>query len=307
MRDFKKGDNANKAEKSANKRRGKEALLSPQVSRGNKLSAASASKKVIQKTAKKSVTKGATKKTSKNHVDWARFISITRIGLIAVLLITVGVYGIFSIPALLDRYPITQINLTGNFHYVDKSELKKLAQPFLSENYFTIDLGELKKGAEGLPWTEKVSVTKSWPGKVNIQVKERVAIAIWNHQELISHKGELFKPKNIEQHLQLPLLEGPEDQARFVMEQFEDFSQILRPIQLNIRSLSLEPRMSWSIQLTNGIEIFVDRANSFEKLLQFAELYKQLEERSPSIARVDLRYRNGLAIKWHEKETEEES
>lgn len=307
MRDFKKGDSSNKVEKSTVKRRGKGAS-SPQVNGKKKLTASIASKKAVQKAAaQKTVKKGATRKSSKIEIDWSHFISITRIALIALLLIAVGSYGIVSIPALLDRYPITQINLTGNFHYVDKGELKKLAQPFLKYNYFTIDLGELKEGAEGLPWSEKVAVTKSWPGTVDIHVTERVAIAIWNQQELISHKGELFKPNNIEQHQQLPLLQGPEDQARFVMEQFERFSQLLRPLQLNIRSLSLEPRMSWSIQLTNDMEIFVDRANSFEKLVQFTELYQQLKEKAPNIERVDLRYRNGLAIKWYEKEKEGES
>ena len=58
-------------------------------------------------------------------------------------------------------------------------------------------------------------------------------------------------------------------------------------------------RVSSTLQLRNGLSLIIDEKNSLEKLKRFTELYQLFsEEQRQQLLRVDLRYENGLAIKW---------
>jgi len=59
--------------------------------------------------------------------------------------------------------------------------------------------------------------------------------------------------------------------------------------------------MSWLVKLEGGIEVLVDAQDTLAKLERFTVLYdRQLAADIGSIARIDLRYRNGVAIGWRQ-------
>ena len=75
--------------------------------------------------------------------------------------------------------------------------------------------------------------------------------------------------------------------------------EILREVGLSVNSLELEDRISWKAQLDNGLMLVVDDKHSVEKLKRFTRLYSMFtEQQKQQLFKVDLRYENGLAIKW---------
>ena len=79
--------------------------------------------------------------------------------------------------------------------------------------------------------------------------------------------------------------------------------EILREVGLSVRTIELEDRISWKAQLDNGLMLVVDDKDSMAKLKRFTRLYAMFtEQQKQQLFKVDLRYENGLAIKWKKED-----
>jgi cell division protein FtsQ len=95
------------------------------------------------------------------------------------------------------------------------------------------------------------------------------------------------------------MLAGPRAQARYVLQQYQAMDSLLRRVGLRIDALQLTSRMSWVLSLEGGVQVLVDGQDTLAKLERFTLLYdRQLASEVGSIASIDLRYRNGVAIGW---------
>jgi len=66
---------------------------------------------------------------------------------------------------------------------------------------------------------------------------------------------------------------------------------------LQLNSLNINHRYSWSLELTNGIKLQVGRKHLLQRVERFIRLYPLLKSESDlSIEKVDLRYDTGLAV-----------
>lgn len=240
-------------------------------------------------------------------IDWSAVRLWSWRGVLASLVVGLVAGISILVPQWMDQYPIHRIQVMGDFQYVERKEMESRLDPYLQHNYFNVALKSIKQDAEQIPWVQSVKVSKTWPDTVTVRIQERVAIAIWNDDYLVSHKGELFAPQNMAPHQSLPRLYGNEKQVAKVMETYQQFSQIIRPIGREVAELRLEPRLSWYCELDNGLELLVDRRESLEKVKRFAKLYRQLAEVEPKMAKVDLRYRQGLAVTWDEHSEPEQN
>lgn len=95
--------------------------------------------------------------------------------LIALGAIAALVLGAF----LLTRSPlldVDRIRVTGNSHTPLEQVLStsgiRTRQPMIG-----LDLGAIRARLDALPWVESVSVARSWPGTVTIEIHERKAVA----------------------------------------------------------------------------------------------------------------------------------
>ena len=84
------------------------------------------------------------------------------------------------------------------------------------------------------------------------------------------------------------------------MQQYQMLSQMLRPLGFSISRLELRERGSWFLTTNQGIELLLGRDQVVEKMRRFTAIYQRHWSRKAKIARIDLRYANGLAVAWHE-------
>lgn len=200
---------------------------------------------------------------------------------------------------LFERFPIQQVNVTGELHYVDQAALSAALKPALAENFFAIELANVKQTMEKFTWIDHADVRKEWPHTLNIALQERVPVANWGKKQFLSAKGEIFFAENVQPNPNLPTFIGMAEQAPLIAEHYVKMQSVLRDAGLSIQALEMTDRVSCTLQLRNGVSLVIDEKDSLEKLKRFTALYQLFsEEQRQQLLRVDLRYENGLAIKW---------
>lgn len=197
--------------------------------------------------------------------------------------------------------PIRRVEIAGTLAQTQRGELQVALERSVRGNFFTVNLDELQTVAQRYPWVAEARVSRQWPDQVRITLTEKQALAHWGKNGLVSTAGEVFRPQRIHGLAALPHLDGPRAQARFVLSQYQAMDRVLSRVGLHIESLQLTDRMSWLVRLEGGIEVLVDAQDTLAKLERFTVLYdRQLAADVGSIARIDLRYRNGVAIGWRQ-------
>ena len=86
-----------------------------------------------------------------------------------------------------------------------------------------------------------------------------------------------------------------------MLQQYQAIAKLLRKYDLEVASLTKSHHHRWMVELTNGWQINVGKGQLMEKMQRFAMLLKNqpLAHRN-DIAVIDMRYPNGVAIKWLE-------
>jgi cell division protein FtsQ len=210
--------------------------------------------------------------------------------------------------------PLSQIEIDGDLQQLNAVELEQQLWQHLSasqqrnQNFASQDLLEFKQLLEQQPWVNEVAIRRSWPNRLQLQIREQHPVARWGEQGLINEQGviftlaEPFAKQHQAEFLALPQLSGPQQRSLSLMAQYRDFNQLLRPLNLSLTGLAMEERGAWTLQLNNGIRLIVGRGQSIEKLQRFGQVYRSVLKRyADRIEQVDVRYTNGLAVTWREQ------
>lgn len=215
--------------------------------------------------------------------------------LIAIFLISIMAINQFR---TISYFPIKEVNIIGAQH-IDHQEMQNLLLPFVKRGFFAVDVELIKEQLNQFPWVREASVRRVWPNQVIINVSEKTALARWNDDTLLSTNGDIFKPGSATFPSQLPQLSGPEGKHIDMIENFNKINSILGPLHFKITRLELDPAESWSLTLDNGMKIHIGRKDILTKINHFVKVYpKIVNGRTSDIDYVDLRYSNGLAVRW---------
>jgi cell division protein FtsQ len=197
--------------------------------------------------------------------------------------------------------PIATISVEGDLSYVNQQAVQQRIEPYAAASFFSIDLLSMRRELESMPWIASAQVRRVWPDQLVVRLEEQLPIARWGDEALLNNQGEAFAPLELADYPHLPQLYGPKRAQQQVMQQYQMLSQILRPMGFSVARLELRERGSWFLSTGQGIELLLGRDHLVEKMHRFTAIYaKSLKEQQANIARIDLRYANGLAVAWHE-------
>jgi cell division protein FtsQ len=219
------------------------------------------------------------------------------------LLLALG-YGTYELSLRALPYadqPIANISVEGDLSYVNQQAVQQRIEPFASASFFSVDLLSMRRELESMPWIASAQVRRVWPDQLVVRLEEQLPIARWGDEALLNNQGEAFAPLELKDYPHLPQLYGPKRAQQQVMQQYQMLSQMLRPMGFSVARLELRERGSWFLSTGQGIELLLGRDHLVEKMRRFTVIYaKNLKEQQTNIARIDLRYANGLAVAWHE-------
>lgn len=196
--------------------------------------------------------------------------------------------------------PISAVKIEGEFNYLDKEQLRKQTMPVVNGGFFSVDLPAIRNALVNVAWVEDVSVRRQWPDGLLVRVIEKQPVAYWGKNSLLSSKGIVFVPHK-KLVTNMPELEGPDGQHAIMLKELARMQAWLSGTGLYINKMKLDARRSWTIQMSEGLELRLGRKQMHERLQRFASVYKNnLQAEKREIKHIDMRYTNGFAVAWKE-------
>lgn len=201
--------------------------------------------------------------------------------------------------------PIVQVNISGNFGYINKQALQQTIEPYVETGFLDVDIEGLRHSLEKTPWVSHVEVERVWPNRLSVSINTRQPIARWGDDGLLNNVGQPLPVKDLTAYQTLPVLAGPDYAHEQVMQEYQIISQLLRPLDLSVVSLTLSDRGSWTVITNTGVEFVLGSGDVVSKIRRFNKAYDvSLKDKMANIARVDLRYNNALAVAWKDPSKE---
>lgn len=199
-------------------------------------------------------------------------------------------------------FPFEHVKVVTSSNYVDATTLQNTVQKNLHGGFFSLDIDTLRTTLMAMPWVSKVSIRKVWPSHLIVNITEQHPIASWQNNAVINLNGQLFYPPSSTIPKSLPALNGPDDTEQQVLGLFQALNTDLSLIGLTVKKLSLTQRLSWSVTLNNNLQVKLGRVNMQQRFKQFVQLYpKIIAQNANQVVYVDLRYPDGIAVKWKNK------
>lgn len=196
--------------------------------------------------------------------------------------------------------PIKQVSVNGDFRFIDKGEIENLVLPHLGKGYFMVDLEAIRDELQHQPLVHDVTVRRAWPDRLLVFITEEVPVLRFGADAFLNPYAEVFTPAHPLAGLELPVVTGPAGSEAMLLRQFEHFAELLEPLGLGIAALSLDGKHAWRMRLSNGSEVLFGRRDVDAKAELLVNLFGgTLATERERIARVDMRYSNGVALAWN--------
>lgn len=196
-------------------------------------------------------------------------------------------------------FPIKDVKVTAAGSHVPLAQIQETIKANLDGGFFTVSTRHISEAIQKNAWVENVEISRIWPNTLSVTVLEKQAKLKWNDADLISDQGKLFTPPADSIPKNLPALQGPEDSFQTVYDKYQLYQSMLQNVGLSLTLLSENARLSWQMQLNNGITVFLGSDNLDRRFAEFVALYPRLiGEKANKVQYVDMRYPNGVAIKW---------
>lgn len=199
--------------------------------------------------------------------------------------------------------PIKSIGVQGHFVHVSREEISERVAPMIVGGFLQSPLSAIKQELELHPWIAQATVSRRWPDKLFISIVEEQPIARWAGIGFLNHRGDLIRVEQSDRLKALPLLSGEAGQEQAVMQHYQELAQMLRPHGLRIKEFHSNALMSRRLVLDNNVTIHLGRDHTLEKIQRFLIVYnRELQQHMDGVASVDLRYGNGLAVQWKQRD-----
>ena len=201
----------------------------------------------------------------------------------------------FSRPVI--NRPINTVRLESRLQSVTEEEVRLLLARYTESGFLGVDVQDLRDELELNPWVSRATVRRVWPDALVISIEEKQPVARWGDASLLDVNGAVFTPPMRGTESGLPALRGPEGGESMVLTRYREFSELLADIDMELASLSVNPRGSWTAGIDGGLELKIGRDDVDERLQRFVRLYRGgLREQLADAHTIDLRYSNGISV-----------
>ncbi len=213
------------------------------------------------------------------------------VALLVAGLIGFGLARAGSVPLRMDIY--------GELGRISPVQVREAAAPMLVAGFFQLDGSALEDRLRNLPWVRSAVVERLWPDRVAVHLTSYRPLALWGEDAVLSDDGSLVRATErpaMDLHIEAP--------ASRVAVVFADLqvvrSRLPEGWQLARWTLSATgDRQAVIVQNDHRITLEFGREPVAEKFKLLADIaLPVLQPRLAEVAAVDLRYRNGFAVRW---------
>lgn len=203
--------------------------------------------------------------------------------------------------AWLDRqFPVTGVAVAGELRHQDREELARWLGRRIEGGFFSADLGRLRQALEDRPWVRRARLRRRWPGTLVVTVAEHRPAARWRAGpaqpwHLISRRGTVFRPEPAQAGGGLPALEGPRGRIGELRKRRVRLGERLAGDHAVTR-MAVDARGDWSARLDGRVTVRFGRDHWRRRAARLARVDREWRLLEREVARIDLRYPDGLAV-----------
>ncbi|MDZ7789691.1 MAG: cell division protein FtsQ/DivIB [Xanthomonadales bacterium] len=206
-----------------------------------------------------------------------------------------------------EQWPIRWLDVAGELERTSASQVRGAVADEASQGFFAADLEGVRARVEALPWVARAEVIRQWPDALLIDIEEHRPVARWNDDRLFSNRGEVFSVSGSEGMQGLAKLRGPESRDEEVLERWQAMRRRLGTVGRDVAELALDERGAWTVVLDNDVTLVLGREQVDKRLDRYISAQPALADLARPIRRVDMRYTNGLAVRWAETTNDNET
>lgn len=203
-------------------------------------------------------------------------------------------------------WALGSVVVEGEVEHQDEVIFRTQLAPQLRGSFLTLDLQEVKRLFEAVPWVRQAVVRREFPNRLRVKLYEHEPVAWWGmsgSDRMVDSQGEVFDAADDEpQTGNWPELAGPEGRSSGMYALYRQLQPVFAPLQQEVSRLELAPSGHWRAVLSSGTLIELGRGESSElvaRAQRFASTVAQLLARygGHRLEAVDLRYPNGYTVR----------
>jgi cell division protein FtsQ len=194
-------------------------------------------------------------------------------------------------------FAIEDVKVVGN---KETSEIDVLGALGLDGETSLVGLSaaDAQKAVAGLPWVETVDVFKVYPNTIQISIRERTALAVWQNGDqlsVIDADGRMIVPFSGGRSASLPVVigAGADKQAKLLLTQMAAFPQIAA----EVKAYQRVGDRRWDLVLKNGVSLMLPETRIDEALTDIANMDSKAGLLSRDIASVDMRLTDRVVVR----------
>ncbi|GIX35876.1 MAG: cell division protein FtsQ [Lysobacteraceae bacterium] len=201
-----------------------------------------------------------------------------------------------------DRWPIEKLRLHAEYRRVDAEQVRRAVAPQAARGFFAVDLEAVRRAVLAVDWVADAEVRKVWPNLLEIIVHEHQPYARWGEDRLLSTRGRLFPLPAGGVDAPLPRLDADERYLAEVVRVHRQAAPVFARHGLELVGIRLSARGSWMFRLADGARVMAGRGDPLPRIERMVPVLAHLlDAEGVPLLRADLRYANGLAVRWGSK------
>ncbi|NIC40561.1 cell division protein FtsQ/DivIB [Aquabacterium sp. A08] len=230
-------------------------------------------------------------------------------GVANALFVLLAVLALGSVGWWAARHPawsLAGITVQGDVTHQNAVTFRAHLASRLHGSFLTLDLQEVQRLFEGVPWVRQAVVQREFPNRLTVTLQEHQAVAWWGETgggRLLNTQGEVFEANPDDpQADQWSELLGPDGQSAQVYALYQALRPLFARMDQDVTRLELSSRGNWRVTLERGARIDLGRGEPAELLQRtqdFVATVVGLNQRygGRDIESADLRYPNGYALR----------
>ncbi|MEF2552707.1 cell division protein FtsQ/DivIB [Aurantimonas sp. A2-1-M11] len=194
-------------------------------------------------------------------------------------------------------FTIEDIDVAGNSETSEIDVLQALWQTG-SQSLISLDPSAARETLEAMPWIDRASVAKVFPGRVRISVSEHRPYAVWQKGQefvVVNREGQEIVPFAPGRFAALPIVvgTGAATHAAALIDEME----VLPELRARVKAYVRVGDRRWDVRLENGLSVLLPEDQPVEALAEVARMDRENGLLSRDIVSVDMRLSDRMVVK----------
>lgn len=197
-------------------------------------------------------------------------------------------------------FRITSVAITGR-KQLTQDEILAVGGVNGRSSLLFLDAASARDKLKADPWISDATVQKLYPGRLQIDITERLPFALWQENgrvSVISADGTVLEPYVARRFVSLPLVvgKGAETRAKDFLNLLGQYPQV----RSQVKAIVFVGERRWNLRLADGVDVRLPEFEVEKALATLSKMDKETGLFSRDITAIDMRLPDRLTVRLSE-------